>query len=218
MATTKPNQLSNNNYLIVLVLVSLLVLGGTGLGAKTLITGIIRDTKVLTAKGKASTQLTQNLDAAPQLVDRYKALGPKQKLITDALPNTTDLPGLIALLENLSASNGSNLKSVSPSLTAVSAAAPAATGTAATTTGAAATTTGTGVQPPAPQPYNVSLAFDGTYASLLKLLGAMEQSARPMRVTSIQFSGSGGNLSAQLEATTYYQDKATLPVGEETVK
>ena len=214
MAATKPNQLSNGNYFIVLLLITLLVLGGTGLGAKTLVTNILRDTKVLTAKTRASDQLTKDLDAAPRLVDNYKLLGAKQQLIADALPNTSDLPGLMALLENLSASTGTNLKSIAPSLTTV--ATSAASATPAPTAGTASA--GGGAAAPTPQTYNVSLSLDSTYASMLKLLGALEQSARPIRVTSLQLSGSGSSLSAQLEATTYYQDKATLPIGEETVK
>jgi hypothetical protein len=210
--TTK--QLSNNNYLIVLLLISLLVLGGTVLVGKGLVNGILRDTKVLTAKNKANEQLIKNLDAAPQLVDRYKALGAKQDLIADALPNTTDLPGLMALLENMSASGGINLKSIAPSLTTVATGPAATTGTATATAG---TTTGT-VTPPAPQAYNVSLAFDGTYASLQKLLEGIEQSARPMRVTAMQLSGTGSSLSVQLETTTFYQDKARLPISTETIK
>jgi Tfp pilus assembly protein PilO len=205
MATKTTSKLSNNNYFIVLLLITLIVLGATVLGAKALVTGIMRDTEVYKAKALASDNLTKDLLAAPNLVDNYKALGSKQQLIADALPNTTELPGLMAMLENLSASSGTNLKSISPSQSSV--ASPT------TTTPATGTVT-----PPKPQPYNVSLTFDGSYASLKQLLAAIEQSARPMRVTALQLSGAGNNLSVQMEATTYYQDKATLPISMKTVK
>jgi hypothetical protein len=207
--------------MIVLLLITLLVVGGAGLVGKTLFTGIVRDTKVLDAKSKANKQLDKNLEAAPKLVENYNALSDRRDLIANALPNTSDFPGLIALLENMSGQIGVTLKSVSPSLSATAAApAPAGAAGATTTTGTAATaSTATGtIEPPAAQPYSVSVAFDGNYTSLQQLLKSIELSARPMRVTSVQMSGSGSSLSAEVEITTYYQDKATLPFKTETVK
>ncbi len=213
MATKDPTKkLSNNNYFIVLLLITLLVLGGAALGAKTLIDGIVRDTKVVTAKGKANQQLDQNLTAAPQLVERYQDLGSHKDLIANALPNTSDFPGLIALLENMSGSVGVTMKSVSPAQTA-------STGVTDTTGAAAgADTTAPKTGEAKPQSYAVSLTFDGTYSALQKLLEAIETSARPMRVTALQLSGSGGSLAVQMELTTYYQDKAGLPFSTETIK
>lgn|GEM_PF-1175310 len=214
----KVDQLSNNNYFIVLLLISLLVVGGTALGVKTFVGGIILDTKVYSAKDKANKQLDENIKNAPQLVDSYNNLGSKKDLIADALPNTSDFPGLMALMENLAGSTGVSLKSITPSQTAQT------TATGVDPNAAAGTGTGTGgtasasALKPEPQPYAVSLAFDASYSALSRLLLAIEQSARPMRVTSLQLSGSGGSLAVQMEVSTYYQDKAELPFSTETIK
>ncbi len=201
--TTKQKPMSTTNYFIVLLLVTLLVLGVSVLIGKTLVETVITDTKVVIAKNKANTQLKANLEAAPQLVSNYEGLATTKALIANSLPNTADLPGLIALLENMSGAAGVSLKSVSPSQ---------AVGT--TTATVAPVTTDVA----SPQPYNVSLTFDANYPALQSLLNSMEKSARPMRVTAMQLTGTGSNLSVQLELTTYYMDKAKLPFKMEVVK
>ncbi|MDB5179068.1 MAG: hypothetical protein JWN01_1011 [Patescibacteria group bacterium] len=214
MATsTKARQeLSNNNYFIVILLITLLVLGVTGVGAKMLIGSIVRDGKVLTAKNKASTQLEKNLVAAPKLVENFKALGTMNALIADSLPTEPDFPGLIAMMENLSAESGITLKSIAPSSgAAVATTVPVAGGAAPV----AASTRGVA---PTPQTSSFNAAFDGTFASFQRLIANLEASARPVKVTSLQLSGSGGSLAVQFEGTTYYQDKATVPFRMEAVK
>ncbi|HSX03068.1 MAG TPA: hypothetical protein VLI05_07235 [Candidatus Saccharimonadia bacterium] len=203
MASSTKKPLSNNNYFVVLLLISLLVLGVAGFAAKTLVTNIIRDTKAVSAQSKANGQLDQDLQAAPQLVEAYQSLGTQKDLIAAALPNSADLPGFIALMENLSGSVGVNLKSVAPSLTAV-----AATGATAAASSAAST----------PQPYNLTLTLEGNYNALQGLLKAIEQSARPIRVTAAQITGSANDLSIQLDITTYYQGQASLPFKKEVIK
>lgn len=206
-------ELSNNNYLVVILLVTLLVVGGVGLAGKILLTTGLRDTKVLLAKNAAVKQLDDNLSNAPQLAQAYQNLGPSSRLLADALPTNSDFPGLIALLENLSGVAGVNLKSVTPSLTTAATTAPGA----GTTTGSATQTASSGGAPTA-QKYGFSLGVDGSYDAIGKLLAGFEVSARPMRVTNVQFSGTGKALTAQIDATTYYQDKASLPFTTETVK
>ncbi len=209
MASKKP--MSNNNYFIILLLVTLLVIGGGGLAAKSLVDSILLNTKVVTAKDKANKQLDADVTAAPQLVQAYANLGSSKQLVADALPNTSDFPAFIGMMENLSTSVGVNLKSVSPSQ--VGAAATAGT------TGGTGTSAANGSSlTPAPQSYDLTLSLEGNYGNLQKLLKAIEQSARPMRVTAVQLSGSGSNLAMQLDVTTFYQDKATLPIKMETVK
>jgi Tfp pilus assembly protein PilO len=180
-----------------------------------LITTIIRDAKVLGAKNKANAQLEKNLESAPRLVENYKNLGATNELIMDALPNTADFPGLTAMMENLTQESGLTLKSISPSSGALATGAGAGVG--ATSTAPAATTAqNTGKLLPQMTSFNV--AFDGSYQAFQRLVANIEASARPVRINSVQLSGSGGSLAVQMEATTYYQDKATVPFRMETVK
>jgi hypothetical protein len=39
-----------------------------------------------------------------------------------------------------------------------------------------------------------------------------------MRILSMVLNGSGSTMSAQMEMETFYQDKAELPFGKETIK
>lgn len=206
---TKPakKQLSNNNLLIVLLLVTLLVIGGAVLVGKVLITDIVRNTKVLSAQSTANKNLDADLNAAPQLVDQYGQLSSSASILADALPTTQDFSGLLVELEAMAGSAGITLKSVAPSQTV----AVAIDGTTPTTTTKAGSV-------PTPQNLAFTVSVAGNYASLQKLFDAFEKSARPMRVTGAQLSGSGSQLTAELTMTTYYQDKAQLPFSKETIK
>ena len=114
-ATNKvADNLSTNNLMIVLLLLTLIIIGASGLVAKTLITGLIRDTKVLSAENKANKALDENLEAAPQLISSYQSLGPTSRVLADALPNDSNFPGLIVALENIAADASVTLKSVAP--------------------------------------------------------------------------------------------------------
>ncbi len=213
---SKNQQMGMSNYLVVVVLVSLLVLGVTAVLGNSLVRGIILDTKVISAKGAANVQLDSDITAAPQLVSAYQSLGATQQLILDALPTTSDLPGLMALLENLSGSAGVTLKSISPSqanATTVIGANGPTNGTVSNSRGGSGS-----VVPPASQPLEVDLSFTGTYSALLQLLTGLERSSRPMHVNSIQLTGSGSGLNITVDLTTYYQDAAQLPFSTKVVK
>jgi hypothetical protein len=207
IASNKEQKLTGNNFIIVMLLISLLVVGVSGLVVKTLFTAIKRDLKVAQAKSKADKQLTQDLDNAPRLVDAFNSLGSKKALLQDALPNTVDFPSLIVELENMTGAAGIKLKSVDPSN--VNAADSGAGSTPAPTSGSTA---------PSPQAYDFSITIDTTYDNLQKFLQNLETSARPTRVVGLQVSGNGSSLSGQMDLETYYQDKAQLPLGKETIK
>jgi hypothetical protein len=230
-------QLSNNNLVIIMVLITLLVVGATAIVTKALVTSIMRDTKVVAAKSKADKQLKDDLTAAPQLVQAFQGLGQTANTLADALPSTADLPGLLVLLENMSNDSGVSLKSVVPVAAATAGAGGAATtstttapttasvgatasslAASGTSSGTAASGSATGGAAAVPQPYIFTLDFNGTYVGMLKLLGDLETSARPMRITGVQISGSGGALSGSVSVQTYFQGKAQWPFSTETIK
>lgn len=211
VATSKAEKatqkLSSNNFIIVMLLITLLVLGISGIAVKTLFTSITRDMKVVSAKSKADKQLKENLKAAPLLVDDFNALGEEKTLLDNALPTSIDFPSLMVVTENMTAVAGLKLKSIAPTLNA---------GSDVTAAGASAPTASS--EAPQPQTYAFSITADGTYESLQKFLAEVETSARPMRVVAAQMNGSSKSLSAQIDLETYYQDKAQLPLGKETIK
>lgn len=213
-------QLSGNNLIIVLTLITFLVVGIAVLAAKALIGSIVLDNKVLAAKSKANNTLQKDVDAAPKLVDAYTALGSQAGEIADGLPNTSDFPGLLVVLENMTNDAGVRLKTVAPAASASSLGATSGTASTPTTSTSSGTTSGSGdaSQAPQPQPFDFSMNFDGRYDTMLKLLDHLEKSARPMRITGLQITGSGSALSGQMDVETYYQDKAQLPFTTETIK
>lgn len=214
------DKLSSNNLFIIILLVSLIVVGITVLASKALITTIVRDTKVASAKLTADNQLKENQKSAPELVSAYQSLGPTAAVLASALPNTPDFPSIIVTLENIGKLSGVKIKSVTPrpvTSTAAPAAAPVSS-TGGTTTTTTTTTEEKKATTPTAQPYTYTVALAGSYDSIQRLLKAFEVSARPVRVTSVQFSGTGSALAATMTVETYYQDKATLPFSTETIK
>lgn len=195
-------KLNDNNYIIVILLISLVVLGITAIVGKSLVTTVIRDTKVMAKKDAADKQLEKNLVTSADLISNYKALGEK-KLIDTSLPTTRDFSGLIAMLEKMSGSAGITLKDVTPASVGaadLSVKAPQAAGEA------------------TPKTLLFSATVIGSYASLTAFLDAAEHASRPIRVTAIQITGSGSQLNANISMTTYYQGKASIPFKLEEVK
>jgi Tfp pilus assembly protein PilO len=210
VATSKAERatqkLSGGNFMIVMLLITFLVVGVSAIAAKTLFASIRRDMKVVSAKNTADKQMKENLKAAPLLVDDFNALGEKKTLLDNALPTTVDFPSLMVVSENMTAIAGLKLKSIEPMLAAV----PDAAATTVSKTN--------GSEAPKPQTYAFTLTVDGTYDSLQRFLAEVEVSARPMRVVGVQMNGSSKSMSAQIDLETYYQGKATLPLGKETIK
>jgi Tfp pilus assembly protein PilO len=202
VAAINTEKLSNNNLAIILLLISLLVLGAAGLATKALAKTIKRDTTVLQKKLAAEDQLTKNLTAAPTLVTAYGELGPRKALLADALPDKADFPSLMVTLENIALMSGAKLKVIAPIEGTV----------------VAADASASDASTPTPQAYQFSISLSGNYDALLKYIGGLETSARPMRILSSSFTGSGSLLNVELAIETYYQDKAKLPFGTEIVK
>lgn len=204
MAQSKTENLSSNNLTIILLLVSLLVVGVSGLVAKSLYSSIVRDHKVVEAKEAADKQLAENVKNAPRLVEAYAGLGTQTRVLADALPTKEDFPSLIVTLENMSFDSGVKLKSVSPSQI----------GTDAATEEEEAVDSSVAL----PKVYQFSVSIDGNFVAIQKFLTDLEMSARPMRVVDMQLNGTNTSLAAELQIQTYYQDQAQLPISKETIK
>jgi Tfp pilus assembly protein PilO len=200
--TKAGEKLSNNNLIIILVLVTMLVLGITGFAANLLVKSIGVDSKVVGAKAKAESQLKDDLKVAPNLVSAYDALGPEGAILDDAMPTTADFPALIVLLENVTTDAGMRLKNVTPAPTGnLAGVAPDAPGST-----------------PTVKTYPFIINVDGRFDSIVTLLDHLEKSARPMKVTGLHFAGSGNALSGEIDITTYYQPKSELPFSKEQIK
>jgi Tfp pilus assembly protein PilO len=202
--TTKADQLSTNNLMIVMLLISLVVIGATVLFGKSLLSSIARDTTVVQKTGTAEKNIEADLVAAPSLTAAYKSLGPSTTLLADALPATPDFPSILVTFETMARTAGMSLHSIDPAGTA---------GTAPIAQTIPAE--GAAVSPVA---YPLSVSLNGTFASFQKFMMTVETSARPMRITDIKVSGSGSTTNIEATIETYYQGAAALPLSKEYVK
>lgn len=193
-------KLSTRSYIVVVSAVAVLVLIVSVLFGQGVVQTIILQTKVQVAKNTANSQLDKDKVAVNRLVANYQALDTNKTLLANALPTTPDMPGLIASLENMANTARIKLMSISPSQ-------------AQPTNGATVTSSGA-----APQTVGVSLTVGGDYTGLHNFLTVLENSARPIRVTSIQISGNNSDLAIQMNITSYFMAESSLPFKTEIVK
>jgi Tfp pilus assembly protein PilO len=192
-------ELSANNYVAIVVAIVLVIVLISGFVANSLIRDIILNTKVIAAKQKAISDLNTKLDDAPKLIEAYNQLGSRKDLIKHSLPNTADFPQLVSIIESMGGTAGVTVKSVEPSA-----------GVTAQTTGPANNSSA--------KPYVFSTTLEGPYPKILALLKNIEISSRPMKVSSVQFTGNSGNVAAEIVITTYYQDPADIKDKTEVIK
>lgn len=177
--------------------------------------------KVISAKSKAVNQLEANITAANTLVASYKAFvgtsenviggnpsgtgdrdGDNAKITLDALPSEYDFPALASSLEKiLAGSNGLEVDSI----------------------------TGTDEElaqqdklkeqtVPSPIPMSFTVGATTSLAGAKGLLTTFERSIRPIKVQTLQVSGSNADIKLTVTAQTYYQPKKTLDVQMEVIK
>ncbi len=175
--------------------------------------------RLIGSKKQAVTQLKKNLTARDSLVTSYKAFaaspqnfiggtidgtgpqdGSNAKLVLDALPSKYDFPALATSLEKLASDQQVKIGSISGIDDEVAQSTKADAG----------------------QPVAVEMPFEmkvtGDYASVQRLVGAMEHSIRPITVDKLQITGDQKDLSLNITAKTYYQAEKTLTIGTTVIK
>jgi Tfp pilus assembly protein PilO len=168
---------------------------------------------VIAAKQKAADTLTANIRNAQDLIKEVDALvadnalgsvktnpdDPNTKSVLDALPTTFDPAALATSLQQVVLSgSGVTIDSISvpqeldiPSEDS---------------------------QQPTPQEMPFSFIVSGSFEQIKTCLIDIERTIRPIKVTSINLSGSDNSLRATVEAVTYYQPSKTVEVGQEVIK
>ncbi len=201
MPTNKPKaesvqSLSVNKTIAIAAMGTLIVVLLCGFAAKTLISFIGFNGRVIDKKNTANEQLKANLPAVTALAASYVELGSKLQLINDALPTTPDFPSVVSTIEAIAGSSGVRLKSVT---------------TANTTPVAAVTST-------VPQSFEFSVSVAGSYDNLLKFFSNIELSSRPMKLLGLTQTGSSSAQSADLKLQTYYQAAVDTTPKSEVIK
>jgi hypothetical protein len=228
-SANQKKQMSSNNLVIMMVLISLIVIGVTALAVKFLVTSIILDSHVLKDKLTADSTVKQDVNNAPQLINSFNALGTEAQSLNDALPTSVDYPSLVIEMENMAGSAGVTLTGVTTTENTVTASSAASSGSGPTvstgpsasagTPGTASTTaTGGSSSVNAPQQFTFTITYNGSFDATTRLVGELESSARPMEVTGVTLNGTGSALNGSVNVTTWYTSPAQLPFGTETVK
>jgi len=176
--------------------------------------------KVISAKAKAVDQLEANITASNTLVASYKAFvgtpenviggnpngtgerdGDNAKITLDALPSQYDFPALASSLEKILLTNNYKIDSITGIDDEV-----------------AQNTQKELVGPLAPVPMPFTVGASTNLAGARSLLETFEKSIRPIKVESLQASGSNGSLKLTVTAVTYFQPQKTLDIKMETIK
>jgi Pilus assembly protein, PilO len=173
--------------------------------SKTLFKEMSYQSKVITSKQLALTKLQADDSAANQLVSSYQTFisspnnliggnstgngrndGNNAQIILDALPSQYDFPALITSLTSLIQSQAVSLTGISGTDQILSQVPPTA-----------------GTTAPVAMPF--SLQVSGNYTGLEQLVSVMQESIRPLQITSLDFTGDQSNLTLSVAAQTYYQ-------------
>lgn len=175
--------------------------------------------RVIAVKTKASDTLTQNVKNAQKLQENVNALVGNQdlaslktapddanaKIILDALPSTFDSTALATSLQ-LAILNRSGV--VIESITVPGQ----------TVRTSSSTDTASAADQAKPQEMKFSIVATGSYDRIRGMIVDLQRTIRPMKLTTINLSGSDNAMRATIEGVTYYQPAKTLNIRQETVR
>ncbi len=173
--------------------------------------------RIIAEKTVAVEQHDQNLQTVDDLVVAYKAFvgtpdniiggnpsgsgerdGDNAKIVLDALPSKYDFPALATSLEKILSKNYQ------------------IDGITGTDDEVAQSTNPQATPTPIEMPFEVGAT--GSFKSVGELLGIFERSIRPMKIGTLEITGSNSELQVSITAKTYYQPEKTLSVQKKVVK
>jgi hypothetical protein len=206
-----------NSTMLIVVGVSAFVVTFSLVAGKALLSQRAYQSRVISAKKKANTQLEANIAATTTLENSYKAFvgtsdniiggnpsgtgerdGDNAKIVLDALPSKYDYPALASSLEKIITSKSHNIKTI--------------TGT----DDEVAQSSEDAKPVPVEMPFEVQVS--GTFGSNKDLMAIFEKSIRPIRVKSLQLTSVDNGLDVTIDAVTYYQPAKTLKIETTEIK
>jgi Tfp pilus assembly protein PilO len=119
--------------------------------------------------------------------------GNNAKIILDSLPSTYDYPALATSLENILASQGVQIQSISGT--------DQATGESSQSSSS-----------PTPQAMPFQVVVMGDYAAVQNVITAFEHSVRPFQIQTLDLSGNQNQMTLNLAAQTYWQPAKNLNI------
>jgi hypothetical protein len=176
--------------------------------------------RVISAKNKANTQLKSDVSSFSDLESSYQNFvdsptnviggslsgtgqndGSNAKIVLDALPNSYDFPALATSIQALITAQNLQAASISGTDDQLN------------------QQSNTVSQAPTPVmiPFSFSIS-DASYVSVQKLILALQNSVRPIQVDTLSLSGSSTDMSVNVTAHTFYQPGKSLSITETVVK
>jgi hypothetical protein len=208
-----------NSNMVVMTAVAAFVVVFCGVASKTLISQASYQNRVIAKKKEALSTLQADLNARNTLVASYKTFigtpqnilggnpsgtgpqdGDNAKIVLNALPSKYDFPALASSLDALIKGQGLSILGISGTDEEV----------------AQASNQESTDPAPVPMPFQVKVG--GSYESIKNLVGAFERSIRPFQVLKVEISGDEGNMTATIDAQTFYQPEKSLNIKQEVVQ
>lgn len=191
----------SNTVIVTVMVVCMLALVVCVVLGKALFDEISFKQHVLSEKRAANTVLAQNVENIPVLTENYQEMqndGLTSEQVLNALPVTDDFPALATNAERIAELSQVSLGSISVDSSSGS-------------SGDVVADSGTS----APVPVPVQISVRGSYANIVRFLGNLERSARPIVIEELTASGTNQTLTVEVDATTYYQAPTTAEVKTE---
>lgn len=212
-------ELANKRILLVIGVCAFLTVFGL-FAAKALFSQYAYQSRVIVQKEKSLGQLKNNANAVTNLVDHYKDFiatepnlikgsstgvgikdGDNARIILDALPSQYDFPALAVSIQQLIIMNSVKAVSINGIDDQVAQEASKAAST--------------------PTPVEMPIQFEivGPYPSIQLLVKSLQNSIRPIKVSSMAVTAdAGNNLDVRITASTYYLPNKSLNIQLKVVK
>lgn len=212
-----------NSRILTIVVVAVFVSVFCLVSSKELLSQAAYQRRLLGARRATAAQMEKDKKAAATLVDQFanvfvggsptnvlggKAVtggnavppdGDNASIVLDSLPTTYDFPALISSVEKILTTNSISSPQISG-------------------TDQSATADNKPSSAPKPVAINLTVAGQGSYDHVQKLIADFERSTRPFDVTSLQLTGNNSLMNFQMNVRTYYQQAKTLGIGSKEVK
>lgn len=210
-----------NSSIVLTTAVASFVIIFCGIASKSLIDRAAYQSRVISLKKTAVATLREDVEARTALVSSYKNFvntpqnviggssvgtgekdGDNAKIALDALPSQYDYPALATSIEKLVRIHGLMITRI--------------TGTDDELLQAAAAKEEGSDPIPISMPFQVEVT--GSYDAVRNLVKALELSIRPFHVKRVQLEGSEGNMTATIDAQSFYQMQKPLSIKSEVVR
>lgn len=234
-----------NTIIVVAVGVAAFTLTFSLITARSLLAKQSYQNRVVQEREKARDQLDNNIEAVDELKVKYTEFvsrqeniikgngsangerdGDNARIVLDALPSKYDFPALVSSLEKIltdrsyiinsiagidqeATINGDGTSALQPGAVPIEATDPNAV-----SSQAADQTATTAVE----MPFEL-IASAGGYPSVFRLLDALNNSIRPLKLRTVTLSAAEGNIiEISVTGHSYYQPERTLDIKEEVIQ